>query len=231
MSFDMIYKKCRQCGIFFPSLLGNPNSYCNEHQAKWIHQIKHHFAKERFIPADFFNVYRYLNEQFYRACRVCGDPLIKKIYNKRTKIETIIPYQRMQFCKKESCTFDVFQRQYYWDHTKYDYYSELYKKQNQHDGFILCEKCGQQCKWRDNTDYDSPLPIIELHHKFPCANVDEHNWQLIWDKSNLIALCPTCHDKMGVGLIHHKKEVKTDIDKSFFPFQSQLSFEFSHKKP
>jgi len=132
---------------------------------------------------------------YERVCRICGGPL----KNKDGKYSS---YRR--YCS--NCNKDALWRKYNWGATKWDYANEIQEVQavqietikekypeRIHDYLVLCELCGNPCIIYQ---YKIPtLSVINIHHKVPVHTLDLKSLHLIWDFSNLIALCPECHNK------------------------------------
>lgn len=143
---------------------------------------------------------------YERVCRVCGGRLI----NKDGKYS---PYRR--YCN--NCDKNALWRKYNWGATKLDYANKVQEEQQDqiepikekyperlYDLIILCETCGNPC-----TIYQYIIPtlqVINIHHKIPVHTLDLEHLHLIWDFSNLIALCPECHKKQDHQLSKLKME-------------------------
>lgn len=167
---------------------------------------------------------------YERVCRVCGKTLLKKdgtySYHKRycnehngyelwTKYnwqEVKKHYARKVSRKKENKPF-ISQQFIEFIQLKQVYYKERPQRIKINlRNLIICEKCKKLCSiyyWNNN-----PLKLkgIHIHHKIPVHTLDKDNLHLIWDESNLIALCEDCHHKQDHQLksrvdpfIHFKK--------------------------
>lgn len=121
-----------------------------------------------------------------RICRICGGLLLKKdgTYS-----------QGKRFCGR--CDSTYFKR-YYWNCVRESYLLHLIKYQKNNYAEIkdmnkrkrsvytqkfYCENCKKLIKSSE----------CELHHIIPVYKLNENNYNLCWDLSNLIALCKTCH--------------------------------------
>ncbi len=175
---------------------------CHEYFTKWhIDSIK----RSRHLSTSYFNLYDLDRPRTYHhktgdvidyelVCRICGAPL----RNKDGKYSV-----HRRYCS--NCDKDALWRKYNWGATKGDYACKVQEEQRDQiestkevyperiqDYLILCEICKVPC-----TIYQYCIPILQvinIHHKIPVHTLDLENLHLIWDFSNLIALCPKCHN-------------------------------------
>ena len=72
------------------------------------------------------------------------------------------------------------------------------------NSLTICESCKCLCRisngywsWTndDNKIKVRKLGLVNAHHIIPVHTLTKDNLALIWDKNNLICLCPECHGK------------------------------------
>lgn len=205
MSIQIYCEKCKS-KEFIPG-------HTNQHN--YIQNIKY----SRSISLDSFDVYdlerpiKNKNNEiidYERVCRVCGAPLRNKkggySYHKR-------------YCGTKQCNGGVLFNKFNWNECRFKYIKFLHEKQEKEIEselvkrkidieskyhFIFCEECNKLCKihngWWDNSRYWGSLELkgierVEIHHKQPVYTLTEENILLIFDPSNLICLCESCHNK------------------------------------
>lgn len=226
-----VFKKCKKCGIYFKSILLTVNSYCNEHQDLLNDEFLSQIKNDRYIDSSYFDVYNdipyfpsnckteklkqeYLKkcknenygsyfQQFERICRICGSRLLSKKGNYDPKRRFCIEHQG-------TATFSN------WSITANNYKYDLWKKQGNiiqnHIQVIKCENCNQ----------DFNIDNIQIHHKIEVNTLNLKNLYLLWDYSNLIALCESCHYLKHAGLTPEQKlkkklKKKENYYKKFIP--------------
>ena len=86
--------------------------------------------------------------------------------------------QREESYKRFNSKWDKYYQSKYWKKLRSEYIAE----------HPVCENC---------LKYGRVVPAEEIHHKKPfgLGETEREKWQLLLDKSNLIALCSSCHDE------------------------------------
>ena len=163
---------------------------------------------------DLFDIYdldRPTSYGFERVCRICGVPLLKK--------DGTYSYHR-RYCGKHYG--GELWSKYNWSEVSKEYAREV-KKKNRKTIFqktrnfkekkryiknlTICEKCGELCQITDyywDRHFNRPHDVINIHHIIPVHTLTIENLYLIWEKSNLIALCPKCHNDQD----HQLKKIR-----------------------
>jgi len=207
--------------------------FCDKEECQ-KYLIEYHFytiKSNRYIPMDYFDIYdldrpyRITDDgkilDYERVCRVCGDPL----FNKDGKYSI-----HRRYCQNHS-GYELWSK-YNWGEVskKYAYNiadknKELIKEKIEHyDNEIyskhitICEICSKLCLIYD-TSYmhrNKSLRVINIHHITPVHKITMKNIHLIWDYSNLMALCEDCHHKQD-------HQLKTKID-PFINFKKITEF-------
>ena len=118
-------------------------------------------------------------------------------------------YLNIRYCNdcngSELCTkynWSYVSKSYAWDIA--DKYKDMIeekikdfeKKEEYCDIITVCENCLKLCLVYDTYwNYRKKhFEVINIHHKTPVHTLNKDNLYLIWDKENLIALCPECHN-------------------------------------
>lgn len=226
-----LQKKCLNCHTFFPAEPMEFEFYCEKEncQKSSFHRITR-IKLSRHIPTYFFDIYDldrpiiYNNKitSYEKVCRVCGKPLLKKdgtySHHKRycnehtgyelwAKFNWGIVAKNYAFdvaAKNKSAISDKFQEYIKENPTYYEKYPQNIKRDLNH--LTICELCQKLCSIYDYYwNRKSRINIINIHHKQPVHTLDKDNLHLIWDTSNLIALCEECHHKQD-----HQLKTKTD---------------------
>jgi len=202
------------CGDYFPAEPLELKFYCekNECQKRLYYKIEY-IKRTRFCSSDFFDIYdldRPISYGFERVCRICGTPLLKK--------DGTYSYHR-RYCG-EHYGYELWAK-YNWGEVSKNYAYEIRDK-NRKTIFLktrnlelkkryiknltVCEKCGELCQIKDYWDRLSlkTHDVINIHHIIPVHTLTIENLHLIWDKSNLIALCPKCHHNQD----HQLKKIR-----------------------
>ena len=184
--------------------------------------------KQRHIPTDFFDIYDldkpiiYKNgiKEFERVCRICGNPLFNKngeySYHKRycnnhNGSELWAKYNWGTVSKNYAIDISNQNKRIISDKfkeilVKYHQHYEKHPKKIKYDlaNLTLCEKCGKLCYIYMNWYKKKIFDIINIHHIKPIHKLSLEELHLIWDKDNLIALCPSCHHSQD-----HQLKIKT----------------------
>jgi hypothetical protein len=171
----------------------------------------------RNILAEYFDVFdtdyplENYSHKYERVCRVCGVRLLKK--------DGKYSWQKRQ-CKKHAGDYAAILK-YNWSYIRneiiednieknwiaiiltgmdqgIDVVIRSYGDQNVYCNYSMCEKCGSLTR------------TPEVHHITPVHTLTKKNLFLIWDKSNLICLCHTCHTKINH---HFQRRPKTPAEK------------------
>lgn len=212
-----LQKKCRKCHDFFPAKPMELKFFCDKEECQ-KYRNTHNFwsiKSQRYISMDYFDIWdldrptgRYDNE-FERVCRQCGEPLFNKngkySYHRRycgdhTGYELFVKYNWGEVSKKYA-------------HHVAELNKELFKifKKDGYTYLTICEECGKICSIYDNSHLftKNRIEVINIHHIFPVHKITMENIHLIWDYSNLKALCKDCHNKQNHYLkkIDNKKEI------------------------
>jgi len=197
-------KKCLICGDYFPAEPLELKFYCEKNECQKrldykVNQIK----RVRSCSSDLFDIYdldRPTNYGFERVCRICGSPLLKK--------DGTYSYHR-RYCGEHN-GYGLWTK-YNWSEVSKKYAIEIRDKNKEliiqktrnlklKDRYInnltICEKCGELCQINDYWDRLSlkSHDVINIHHIIPVHTLTIENLYLIWEKTNLIALCPKCHN-------------------------------------
>lgn len=238
-----LQKKCLKCGNFFPIEPMEFKFYCEKEscQESSFYRITS-IKGSRHIPTDFFDIYDLdrpiFNDKgkiynYEGVCRVCGKPLFKKdgtyshhkrYCNDHTGYELWAKFNWGIVSKKYA--YDVAAKNKSVISKKFIEYIEanklIYKENPEKvkrdlSNITICELCFKLCSIYDYYyNRKSKIEVINIHHKIPVHTLDKDNLHLIWDQSNLIALCGECHHKQD----HH---LKTKVD-PFIHFKKITDF-------
>ena len=217
-----LQRRCIKCRRYFPVEPEELKFFCDREECQeylltyQIYTIK----SNRSINLDYFDIYDLdrpiltNGEKVYRyerVCRECGEPL----FNKNGKYS-----QHRRYCNKHNGN-DLFSK-YNWGEVSKDYArkireekkelisnafiehiktNSIYYKQHptrikdELHNLIICEECGKLCNIYSTSFHSFPkrLDVINIHHIIPVHTITMKNIHLIWDISNLIALCHECH--------------------------------------
>jgi len=188
----------------------------------------------RHIPANYFDLYdldRPIEHNdkiigYERACRICGAPLLKKdgkySHHKRYCNEhngdTLWAqynwgYVSKNYARKVSeQNKEIISKQFIerlQNHTIKAYYNENPERiKRDLRNLTICEECKKICSiytdyWRSYSLLN--LDVVNIHHILPVHKITTENLHLIWDYSNLKALCEDCHHNQD-------HQLKTKID-------------------
>lgn len=218
-----LQKQCRSCRAYFPGELESLKEYCDKkgckERGKWqIQSIKH----KRNVTMDTFDIYDLDRPRtthkgsildYERVCRKCGGPLKRK--------DGSYSWSARYCVEHRGYGYTLFAR-YNWGEISYNYKESIKEKHKKlineladkleipkelRKNVIICESCKCLCKtvsntywsWRVGQDKDKmkvcKLGLINAHHIIPVHTLTKDNLGLMWDKDNLICLCPTCHNK------------------------------------
>jgi len=211
-----LQKKCKKCHDFFPAKPMELSFFCDKPECQ-KYSLTHNFwsiKSQRYISMDNFDIYdldrptKKLDE-FERVCRQCGKPL----FNKNGKYS----YHR-RYCIDHNG--NLLFNKYNWGsvskryaHKVAELNKELIKTLNKHgyNNLTICEECKKICTVYDNSYlFTKPnIDVINIHHIFPVHKITMENIHLIWDFSNLKALCYDCHRKQN----HFLKKIKIQKQK------------------
>lgn len=226
---ELILKFCRLCfregkKELYPGELGDPINLCPYHRTKEnIRDIIRIFIRTRSISIDHFDVWdsNYPIKDFYRyerVCRVCGKRLLKKngkyshflrqhpkcnIFKYNNNWESTRFNLLLDQRKKHECLINLTALDSYYKDSIERWY--VLKDNYQLSYLNYCECC--------NKVISNP----EVHHIQPVCTLNESNYNLIWEESNLMILCHECHAKADSHKkIHSKKiqEIKKWIPKT-----------------
>lgn len=179
----------------------------------------------RYIPMDYFDIYDLdrpiLTDggkifEYERVCRQCGEPLFNKngkySYHRRycgnhTGYELWVKYNWAEVSKKYARKVskenkELISKQFI--EKLQDLAIKSYYKENPEGikrdlrNLTICEECKKICSIY--TGYGRShsllkLEVVNIHHKIPVHTLTGENLRLIWDYSNLKALCEDCHHK------------------------------------
>ncbi len=230
-----LHKKCRKCREFFKAELMSLEFFCNKEECReegiyGLYRIK----RTRHFTLDLFDIYDLdrpiLTDQgtiisYERVCRICGNPLFNKdgkySYNRRycgncTGYSLWVKYNwgevSKRYAKKVSKeNKPIISEQFIeklQDHATKSYYKEKpIRIKRDLRNLTICEECKKLC--HIYADYWIALPlkigVVNIHHKIPIHTLTEENIHLIWEESNLMALCSECHNKQD-----HQLKSKVD---------------------
>lgn len=165
--------------------------------------------------------------RYERACRVCGNPLLNKdgkySYHRRYCSEHngyelwvkynwgLVSKSYARKISRQKINKRVISKQFIeklQDLAIKSLYKEHPKRlQRDLNNLTVCEECKKICFIYSDNWFRSPLgvEVINIHHKIPVHTLTEENFHLIWDESNLMALCSDCHNKQD-------HQLKTKVD-------------------
>jgi 5-methylcytosine-specific restriction endonuclease McrA len=238
-----LQKKCRSyhCHEYFPAKPLEFKFFCDKEECKERSWYGFQTIKQnRHIPANYFDIYdldrpiKYNDKivGYERVCRVCGAPLLKKdgkySHHKR-------------YCNEHNG--DALWTKYNWGYVSKDYaikireenqelicqkFKEQIEKENKlykeipewvkkTTNLTICEECGKLCQIYSQPFLRNGLGLntINIHHKIPVHKLERDNFHLIWDYTNLIALCEDCHHKQD-------HQLKTKVDPYIKNYQFYL---------
>ena len=214
-----LQKRCRKCRAFFPAKPMELKFFCDKKECQ-EYLIEYHFytiKSNRYIPMDYFDIYDLdrptgrFNE-YERMCRVCGEPLFNKngkySYHRRycgnhTGYELWAKYNwgevSKKYARKVSNENKELISEKFMEYIKanHSYYKERPERiKNDLNYLTVCEECGILCCIYD-VFWGRPGKIegVNIHHILPVHKITMVNIHLIWDYSNLKALCKECHNK------------------------------------
>ena len=228
-------KKCIKCGEFFPAEPMEFKFFCNKEECRKNGKYSFwHIKQTRHISARYFDLYDLdrpliVPNMYERVCRVCGKPLLRKkdgtysyhmryckdhngseLWAKYNWGKISKNYAREISKKNKEIINKKFKKRIENSHSVHrNYYQENPERiKRDLNKLIVCEKCGKLCQIYSLTYlyHKFNLKTINIHHIIPVHTLDWDNLHLIWDKSNLIALCEDCHNKQD----HYLKQIKED---------------------
>lgn len=227
-----LHKKCRGCNEYFPAKPLEFKFFCDKKECQksdWYHL--QHLKQNRHISANLFDIYdldrpiikdKGVFARYEQVCRECGKPLLNKngkhSYHKRycnehngnglwARYNWGVVSKNYAFeirDKNKELITQKFNENIQKEHALYKEIPEWVRKTN---NLTICEKCKQLCQIYSHTFLYSRfrLKVINIHHITPVHTLDWSNLHLIWDESNLIALCPNCHNNQD-------HQLKTKVD-------------------
>ena len=165
---------------------------------------------------------------YERVCRICGKPLLNKngkySYHRRYCSEhngyelwakyswSVVSKGYARKVSEQKLNKPVISKQFIEKlqelHVKSHYKESPQRIKRDLRNLTLCEECKKICLiytdyWHSNSLLK--LEVINIHHKVPVHTLTEENFHLIWDESNLMALCSDCHNKQD-------HQLKTKVD-------------------
>jgi len=218
-----IVKRCKNCGDFFPAKPLSLQFYCKkkncqERSKRFLKKIK----RDRYITLHNFDLYNLSRPIFYnnkvidyeRVCRICGAPLKKqdgsysphKKYCHQTRFCTSVYLYELVNWGSTSSAYIRENQDTYQERIKNFIKKKEIGEHFRSFHFCICESCEKVCLSSSSNNYyyqhlikqhliKPRPPSIHIHHKYPVHILTWENIHLIWDKRNLIALCPECHHK------------------------------------
>lgn len=241
----MILKECSShyCEKKYPGKLKDPINLCPEHNTNENRdKLIQKFKKLRYIPIDNFDVwddqYKHKWYKIERVCRICGSRLLSKgKYNNNKRYcspktckgdevwfsfnsskwkkmdENQEKYQvtiRLQFLEIFHEILESYLKYHEMKGSFFSGYDKLFEKKV--NDYVCCGRCGKLLeKWKHE---------IEVHHVEPVSILDESNFWLIWELSNLVVLCHECHKKAP----EHAKFRPEKKEKPKIKYRSLLEF-------
>jgi len=222
-----LQKKCRKCHQFFSAKPMELKFFCDKPECQEYSNTYNFWTikSNRCINMEYFDIWdldRPYTETkagkiltYERVCRQCGAPL----FNKDGKYSV-----HRRYCQ-EHTGYELFVK-YNWGEV-----SKKYAKKVREDNidkineirkyndikeeskiFTLCEECGILCYiyepyiyFKNKTKTGKLIYVANIHHIYPVHKIVMKNIHLIWDFSNLKALCQECHHKQN----HYLKKIKT----------------------
>lgn len=204
-----IQKKCLRCHDFFPVKPMELKFFCDKPECREYMDTYHFWTikSQRYISMNYFDIYDLdipynITENgevldYERVCRQCGS----RLFNKDGKYSV-----HRRYCQEHN-GYELFAK-YNWSEVskKYAWHvaeenKELIDKLNntEYTNITICEQCSKICSIYDNS-YSwakDRIEVINIHHKYPVHRITMKNIHLIWDFSNLKALCKECHSKQN----------------------------------
>jgi len=191
---EQLYKQCATCHQFYPGVIGDLHDRCPAHDGHFKYTV-YSIMRTRFITPKVYDVYwKDENGEYHRACRGCGKHMLKK----NGKPVSMNNTQRCSMeCYRKFPTPN-------WGETVLQFLYQLPRREI-HDGQytshveVQCQRCGEWTAERD----------IDIHHVKPVSLLGENELYLIWDFSNLMALCKACHNgDMHQEIYKNRREAK-----------------------
>lgn len=210
-----LQRKCRKCHEFFPVEPMELKFFCDKPKCREYMDEYHFYTikSQRYIAMNYFDIYdldrpRSITDDgtildYERVCRVCGAPL----FNKDGKYSV-----HRRYCGNHS-GYELWVK-YNWGEVSkkfakkigkenIDKINKIRKERKIEEGshiFTVCEICGDLCYIYDDYRYwgkkhGNNVDVVNIHHKIPVHKLTMENIHLIWDYSNLIALCKDCHNQ------------------------------------
>lgn len=203
------WRDIREC--FFEGKLQDPIDLCIKHNTPENRtKLIQKFIHSRFIPIEQFDVWdgQYQHEHLYykyeRVCRICGKRLIdsKGKYNGHKR-----------YCNSKTCHASIIYKS--WNDIKFTFLHALKQRNEATHCLLYLDQISEERDFLKNVHYirnyiccencRKLVRNIEIHHKVPVCTLDESNYYLIWEESNLIALCHECHAKAESHNLFRKK--------------------------
>lgn len=217
-----IQKKCLKCHQFFPAEPTELKFFCDKPKCQEYANTYNSWTikSNRCINMYYFDIWdldrpRNITENgeildYERACRQCG----MQMFNKDGKYSV-----HRRYCQEHN-GYELFVK-YNWGEVSKKYAwkvaednKDLIKETNttEYTSITICEECLKICTIYDiyNSQHwhKKRIDVINIHHIFPVHKITMKNLYLIWDFSNLKALCKECHNKQNHFLkkINAKKQ-------------------------
>lgn len=227
-----LQKKCRKCRAFFPAKPMELKFFCDKKECQDYLTEYHCYTikSNRYIPMDYFDIYDLDRPimrdgeliSYERVCRVCGAPLFNKnrkySYHRRYCVnhsgyELWVKYNwgevSKEYARKVRDENKELISKNFMEYIKknYSYYKEKPERiKNDLNYLTVCEECKKLCWIYDiHWNWSRKIGIINIHHILPVHKITMENIHLIWDYSNLKALCEDCHHKQD-------HQLKTKVD-------------------
>jgi len=229
-----LQRRCRKCHEFFPVKPMELKFFCDKKECQEYFNDYHFFTikSQRYIRMDYFDIYdldRVISSNnhnyisYERVCRVCGEPLFNKdgkySYHRRycgnhTGYELWAKYNwgiiSKNYARDVADKNKEIISNKFLEHIQanYSFYKEKPNRiKRDLRVSVICEVCFKLCLIYDvYWDYRKKhFDVINIHHKIPIHKITMDNIHLIWDYSNLIALCKDCHNKQD-------HQLKTKVD-------------------
>ena len=220
-----LHKRCvrSHCRDYFPAKPLEFKFFCDKKECQ-EYFTKYHFysmKSSRHISAAYFDLFDFdrpiLTDGgkvigYERVCRICGGPLLKKdgkySHHKRycnehngselwTKYNWGVVSKDYAIKIREENQDLIRQKFNEQIQEAYQNYKKIPKWVKETTNLTICEVCGKLCQIYSQTFLYNNLGLktINIHHKIPVHTLTNENFHLIWDESNLIALCEDCHHK------------------------------------
>jgi len=197
---EQLYKRCRVCNKFYPGVLHDWHDSCPAHAKFKLAESR--IKQTRSLSPEHYDIYWKDDKgHFHRGCRGCGKPFLKKDGTPASNNYSV------RWCSKEcerktpwhlwSLVVEKFLDS---DHVE----GRQVPTGRHEESFteIKCHVCG---KW-------VPIGKIDIHHTTPVYTLADNELDLIWNFSNLQALCKNCHKGNVHAAVYEEKHKKALLD-------------------